>query len=210
MPLRNVYFYLFLAVVIMGVGFGLKIFNNERYSAQSSKSSTLAKSYSTGVPTIGGQFSLINQNGDVVSNDTYQGKYVLIFFGYTFCPDICPSTLATFSTVAKLLGDEAAQVKPVFVTVDPLRDTPKVLKSYLEHFHKSFDGLTGSLQQIEQIKKAFRIFAGKSQEAGFDKAEYLMDHSSISYLLGPDGKFITFFRFGADAEVIVTKLKTLL
>ncbi len=210
MPLRSVYFYLLLAIIIVGVGFGLKLFNKERNLSQSPKPPMLVKSYSTGDPKIGGPFTLVNQNGDTVSNVTYLGKYVLIFFGYTFCPDICPSTLNTFSNALDLLGDEAARVKPVFVTVDPARDTPEALKSYLMHFHKSFDGLTGSIKQIEQIKETFRIFARKSKEVDTDPKDYLINHSSISYLLGPDGKFITFFRFGAEAEVIVTKLKTLL
>ena len=101
-------------------------------------------------------------------------------------------------------------MKPVFITVDPTRDTPENLKSYLMHFHKNFDGLTGNIKQIEEVKKVFRIYAVRSQQDKTDNKDYLMDHSSISYLLGPYGKFITFFRYGAEAEVIVTKLRELL
>ena len=133
-----------------------------------------------------------------------------MFFGYTFCPDVCPTTLTTFSTALELLGKDAEKVKPVFITIDPTRDTPENLKSYLMYFHKNFDGLTGNIKQIEEVKKVFRIYAVRSQQDKTDNKDYLMDHSSISYLLGPDGKFITFFRYGAEAEVIVTKLKELL
>ena len=210
MPLRNVYFYLLLAVIIIGVGFGLRVLNSEKTSTSLGKSSGTIKSYSTGMPEIGGMYSLINQDGKAVSNDTYLGKYVLMFFGYTFCPDVCPTTLTTFSTALELLGKDAEKVKPVFITVDPTRDTPENLKSYLMHFHKNFDGLTGNIKQIEEVKKVFRIYAVRSQQDKTDNKDYLMDHSSISYLLGPYGKFITFFRYGAEAEVIVTKLKEFL
>jgi len=210
MSLRSVYFYLLLAIIVVGVGFGLKIFNKEQTSGQLGKNSVTIKSYSTGTPKIGGDYTLINQDGKVVSRNTYLGKYVLIFFGYTFCPDICPTTLTTFSSVMDSLGKNAEKVKPIFVSIDPTRDTPEHLKSYLEYFHENFDGLTGSIKQIEEAKKTFRIFAVKSQQDKTDNNYYLMDHTSISYLLGPDGKFITFFRYGADDEVILTKLKEFL
>jgi len=207
MPIKHVYFYLVLAIVIVGMGFGLKSINSQRKILLSEEMPAEIKTHSVGVPDIGGEYLLVNQNGNTVSNKTYLGKYVLMFFGYTFCPDFCPNTLTTFSNVKEMLGEDAKRVKPIFVTVDPLRDTPQNLKAYLAHFNGDFDGLTGNVEQIERIKKKFRIYGVKSQEAIGDKEDYLMDHSTISYLIGPDGKFITFFRYGADAEVIVTKLR---
>ena len=210
MPIRNVYFYLSLAIIIIGVGFGLKVFNKNTIAVKPDETSATVKSYSTGTPEIGGEYLLINQNGETVSNNTYLGKYTIIFFGYTFCPDVCPNTLSTFSSVLDLLGEDAAKVKPVFVTVDPTRDTPEKLSSYLTHFNKNLDGLTGSTEQIEHVKKIFRIYAVKSQQDEINFKDYLMDHSTVSYLIGPDGKFITFFRYGAEPEVIVTKLRKFL
>ena len=207
MPLRNVYFYLVLAIIIMSVGFGLKVFNKKTSEAQFGTTSSVLKSYSTGTPDIGGEYSLINQDREAVSNNTYLGRYTLIVFGYTFCPDVCPNTLVTFSSALDLLGEDAEKLNLIFITVDPARDTPENLKSYLIHFHKNFDGLTGSIAQIEHVKKIFRIYAVKSQQDEPDVKQYLMDHSAVSYLLGPDGKYVTFFRYGAEAEVISTKLK---
>jgi len=210
LPLRNVYFYLVLAIIIMGVGFGLKVFNKKTAEAQFGTTSSVLKSYSTGTPDIGGEYSLINQDREAVSNNTYLGRYTLIVFGYTFCPDVCPNTLVTFSSALDLLGEDAEKLNLIFITVDPARDTPENLKSYLIHFHKNFDGLTGSIAQIEHVKKIFRIYAVKSQQDEPDVKQYLMDHSAVGYLLGPDGKYITFFRYGAEAEVILTKLKKFL
>lgn len=210
MSLKSVYFYLLLAIIVVGVGFGLKVSNNSKISEEPRKNMSTTKSYSSGIPDIGGDYSLVNHNGKVVSRDAYLGKYVLIFFGYTFCPDICPTTLNTFSRVIDLLGQNAEKVKPVFVSIDPIRDSPEHLKSYLKHFHKNFDGLTGSIEQIEQVKKVFRIYAMKSEQDSADNKDYLMDHSSVSYLLGPDGKFITFFRYGADVDTIVSKIRELI
>jgi cytochrome oxidase Cu insertion factor (SCO1/SenC/PrrC family) len=197
---------LVLAIIIMGVGFGLKVFNKKTAEAQFGTTSSVLKSYSTGTPDIGGEYSLINQDREAVSNNTYLGRYTLIVFGYTFCPDVCPNTLATFSSALDLLGEDAEKLNLIFITVDPARDTPENLKSYLIHFHKNFDGLTGSIAQIEHVKKIFRIYAVKSQQDEPDVKQYLMDHSAVSYLLGPDGKYVTFFRYGAEAEVISTKL----
>ena len=194
----------------MGVGFGLKFLNKKQGQVELGIKSTEVKSYSTGIPDIGGDYLLINQDGVTVSNKTYLGKYTLIIFGYTFCPDICPNTLAIFSSVLDVLGADIEKVKPVFITVDPARDTPENLKSYLINFHKNFDGLTGNAAQIEHMKKIFKIYAVKSQQNQPDIKNYLIDHSAMSYLFGPDGKFITFFRYGAKPEVILTKLKKFL
>ncbi len=211
MPLRRGHYYLVLAIVILAVGLGLRAFTDKtKYPVATVSNKGPQKIQTSGTPAIGGAFTTINQNGDVVTDKTYLGKYVLIFFGYTFCPDVCPTTLATFSTVMDLLGSDAAKVQPVFVTVDPLRDTPEYLKDYLTHFHKSFQGLTGNTQQIENVKKTFRIYAAKSQQDEKDLEGYLMDHSSVSYLMGPDGKFLTFFSYGLEAEIIATKLKEFL
>ena len=211
MPLRRVYFYLVLAIVILAVGLGLRAFTDSSKSPVATVTDKGSrKTQSSGTLAIGGSFTAVNQHGDVVSDKTYQGKYVLIFFGYTFCPDVCPTTLSTFTTVMDLLGPDAAKVQPIFVTIDPLRDTPEHLKEYLTHFHKSFTGLTGNTQQIENVKKVFRIYAAKSQQDEKDPDDYLMDHSSVSYLMGPDGKFLTFFSYGLEAEVIATKLKEFL
>jgi len=103
LPLRNVYFYLVLAIIIIGVGFGLKVANKTTAEAQFGTASSDLKSYSTGTPDIGGEYLLINQDGKAVSNNTYLGKYILILFGFTFCPDICPNTLAAFSSALDLL-----------------------------------------------------------------------------------------------------------
>lgn len=210
MPIRRVYLYLLLAIVIIAAGLGFRAFTAKQTSPGGPIASVTTKGVTTGTPTIGGAYTLVNQNGETVTEKTYQGKHVLIFFGYTFCPDVCPNTLTTFSTVMDLLGNDAAKVQPIFVTVDPERDTPENLKSYLTHFHKSFAGLTGSVAQIEAAIKVFRIYAAKSQQDEKDPDDYLMDHSSVSYLLGPDGKFMTFFSYGIEAEAIATKIKNLL
>jgi protein SCO1/2 len=209
MPLQRVYFYLILAVVIVAAGFGIRAFKDQA-SIQGGPAGVVTKTSSSGTASIGGSFTLVNQEGAVVSEKTFHGKYSLIFFGYTFCPDVCPNTLSTFSTVMDLLGKDAIKVQPIFVTVDPLRDTPEHLKSYLTHFHKSFAGLTGNVQQIEHVKKVFRIYAAKSQQDATDPDDYLMDHSSVSYLMSKDGKFLTFFSYGMEAEAIATKLKDFL
>ncbi len=211
MPIRRVYFYLLLAIVVVAAGLGLRALIGQQVPKGSDGAAVvIKKSKSTGTPSIGGAYTAVNQNGEAVSEKTYFGKHVLIFFGYTFCPDVCPTTLTTFSTVMDLLGKDAEKVQSIFVTVDPARDTPENLKSYLTHFHKSFVGLTGNSQQIEQIKKVFRIYATKSGQDEKDPEDYAMDHSSVSYLMGPDGKFLTFFSYGIEAEAIATKLKEFL
>ena len=107
----------------------------------------------------------------------------------------------------ELLGKDGLKVKPIFITVDPNRDSPKHLKSYLLNFHKSFDGLTGNITQIEHVKKIFHIYSAKSQGDKTKTTDYLIDHSSVSYLMGPSGKFLSFFKYGTPADVIVKRLK---
>ena len=210
MPSRRVHFYLLLAIVIIAAGLGVRALTEQKASQGKDGFAVVKKGKSTGTASIGGAFTAVNQAGEIVSDKTYLGKHVLIFFGYTFCPDVCPTTLTTFSNVMDLLGKDAEKVQPIFVTIDPLRDTPENLKDYLAHFHKKLIGLTGNTQQIEQIKKVFRIYAAKSGQDANDPEDYAMDHSSVSYLMGPDGKFLTFFSYGVEAEAIATKLKNFL
>lgn len=154
---------------------------------------------------IGGPFSLVNQNGERVTQESYAGKYLLMFFGFTYCPDICPTELTKVTRVMELLPpDVAAQVQPLFVSVDPERDTPELLKQYLTMFDPRIAGLTGTTEEIAAVTRAYRIYAAKVPWQG--SADYLVDHSAMLYLMRPDGSFATFFRTTDSADVIAAKV----
>jgi protein SCO1/2 len=152
-------------------------------------------------PGIGGPFALVDQNGKTVTSDSLKGKPTLIYFGYAFCPDVCPTSLLLMETAVEKLGPDAAKkVNLVFITVDPERDTPKLMKGYVENFGPTFIGLTGTTEQIAQVARAYRVYFQKVP--GKDGGPYLMDHSSIVYLLDRNGRFVTHFTHEAKAETI--------
>jgi cytochrome oxidase Cu insertion factor (SCO1/SenC/PrrC family) len=151
----------------------------------------LGNSVITGQADVGGPFHLIDQNGKAVSDADYRGRYMLIYFGYSFCPDVCPTTLGVMAQALDRLGPERARrIVPIFITIDPERDTPKVLAEYMKAFGPSFIGLTGGEPAIKDAEKKYRVYAVKKPlQAG----AYGMDHSSVLYLMGPNGKLVNFY-----------------
>ena len=157
--------------------------------------------------SFGGPFTLIDHQGRERTDKDFQGRYLLIYFGYTFCPNICPTGLQTLSSALDLLGEGAARVQPLFVSVDPDRDKPEILKSFVAQFHPRLIGLTGSEKQVRYVARAYRIFRGKVVLADEPKDEYLVTHTPTTFLMGPDGKFVTLFPHDTDAEVMAKALK---
>ena len=153
--------------------------------------------------SIGGAFTLIDHNGKTVTDANFRGRYMLVYFGYTFCPDVCPTALQTITDAMDLLGAKADKVQPVFISVDPERDTPKVLKSFMENFHPRMIGLTGSSEQVAAVAKIYRLYYAKAS----DEDDYLIDHQAFIYLMGPDGKIITYFPYGIAPDAIATKVR---
>jgi protein SCO1/2 len=143
---------------------------------------------------LGGPFTLVDQNGRTVKDSDFAGRYRLIYFGYTFCPDVCPIDLQTIGRALKAFEQKAPErarrVQPIFISVDPARDTPTVLKAYVTHFHPRLIGLTGTQQQISQAEQAYGISA--AQQPGGDARTYLVDHTRLTTLFGPDGQPIAF------------------
>jgi len=141
----------------------------------------------TGQPTVGGAFTLTNQDGQVVDQSILEGKWTLVFFGFTYCPDYCPTTLGVLNAVQERMGDKAKDLQIVFVSIDPERDTPQLLKDYLssDGFPTGVIGLTGTPEQTAQVAKAYRAFYQKVGEG----EGYTMNHSLTVYLMGPDGQF---------------------
>ena len=159
-----------------------------------------------GQPSIGGPFSLVDQDGRTVTDADLKGKPTLIYFGYTFCPDVCPTTLLLMETAAEKLGpDGPKKVNLVFITIDPDRDTPKLMKGYVSNFGPTIEGLTGTPEQIAAVAKAYRVYYQKVP--GKDGAPYLMDHSSIIYLLDRRGRFVTHFTDQSKAETIAAAVQ---
>ena len=150
----------------------------------------LGRVVGTGTPDIGAPFTLIDQDGKPRSSRGFAGKYMLIYFGYTYCPDVCPTTLALMGDAIGRLGPKGAQVVPVFITVDPERDTPAQLKSYLKSFGPNFVGFTGDVKSVAKVAADYRVYFRKHP---LDGGGYGMDHSSVIYLMGPDGKFIAYW-----------------
>ncbi len=155
---------------------------------------------------LGGAFALIDQDGRPRTDRDFAGKYRLMYFGYTFCPDVCPTDVQKMSLALKSFEKSdparAARVQPIFVTIDPARDTPAVIKEWVASFHPRLIGLTGSQAQVDKVLKAFRVFAAKAGSG----PDYLMDHSAMIYLLGPDGAPIDFAANDATPAQIEAKL----
>jgi len=157
----------------------------------------------TGIALIGGPFHLVDQNGQARSDADFHGQYLLVFFGYTNCPDVCPTTLQTITTAMDKLGSDAAKVTPVFITVDPERDTTAVLKAYAANFTPRLVALSGNPDAIAAAAKVYRIYYKKVGEG----ADYSMDHTALVYLMGPDGNYLAHFSNEATADDIVKDLR---
>ena len=157
---------------------------------------------------IGGPFSLVDHQGREVTDATYKGRYLYLYFGYTFCPDVCPTELFDMTQALEAFAAEdperAALVDPVFITVDPERDTPAVLRDYIANFHPRLSALTGSEAQIKAAVKAYRGYVKK--QPSDDPEAYLVDHTSFIYLMGPDGYYLTHFNVQDDPATMAARL----
>lgn len=157
---------------------------------------------------IGGPFQLTDQNGRRRDSAEFRGKLMLIYFGFTYCPDVCPTALTVVTTALDQLGEQADAVVPILITVDPERDTPAVLKDYVAQFSPRYIGLTGNEREIAQVAKSFRVYYAKSPGSG--GAPYLMDHTSLLYLMDQNGRFHTHFTHNNRAEDIAAAVRKLL
>ena len=191
----------------------------------------------TPAPQIGGPFDLVDQNGNPRSAAGFRGQYMLVQFGYTTCPDVCSVALDTMSRALDILAEQnpakAAQVAPIFISVDPARDTVAVLKDYAVNFHPRLVALTGPLEQVERAAAAYRVYFAKAEaqpvaaaghaepephdhsshdhggqgpDAAAAEAGYLINHSTVMYLMGPDGGYLTHFGHGSNSDAIAQTL----
>ncbi len=138
---------------------------------------------------VGGPFELVQGDGRTVTDRSFRGKYLLIYFGYTSCEDVCPTTLASMAAALDILGRRAGPIQPLFITVDPERDTPPAVQRYASAFMPQLIGLTGSSEAVRKAADAYRL-GGVARHAGPDLAHYAIDHNSVVYLVGPDGRYI--------------------
>ena len=162
-----------------------------------------------GQAKIGGPFTLVDQNGETIKDSDLRGRYMLLFFGYTYCPDFCPQTLLTVTEALDRLEEEAPEkaekVIPIFITVDPERDSVEAMAAYAEHFHEDLLALTGRPEEIDRAAKAYRAYYQKVEDESL--SDYLMDHSTFVYLMGPEGEYLTHFTHGTSAENMTASLQ---
>ncbi|WP_417316634.1 SCO family protein [Emcibacter sp.] len=158
---------------------------------------------------IGGPFTLVDHTGKTITEKDFAGSYMLVYFGYTFCPDVCPTELQAMSTALDMIPSETlAKINPLFVTVDPERDTVDVMRQYVALFHENLTGLTGSVEQIDAVKKTFRVYAEKTESTA--ASDYLVDHTSIIYLMDSKGEYLSHFSYGTTPEEMAAKLVKLI
>ncbi len=153
---------------------------------------------------IGGAFSLTDHHENPVTLDSYRGKLVLIFFGFTHCKQVCPRALSRISEALDLLRDEASLLHALYISVDPQRDTPPVMKEFLRQYPR-LTGLTGSTEQIESVKQKFKVFAQRAEDADAEDG-YVVPHTALTYLLGPDGAYLSHFSDAMTAHELATRL----
>ena len=162
----------------------------------------------SGKALIGGPFALIDQTGKTVTDKDFHGRYMLVFFGYTHCPDVCPAELQVMAEALSELGPKASEIVPVFISLDPERDTPGVMGAYLKNFGPNFVGLTGSPEAVAAAAKAYRVSFSKFYNNGQDdKTNYSVDHSTLLYLMDRNGDYVTNFNFGTSPARMAESLR---
>jgi len=163
----------------------------------------------TGKALIGGAFTLTDNTGKRVTDQDFHGKYTLVFFGFTSCPDICPAGLQLIAGALQKLGTKAQLITPIFISVDPQRDTPEKLAAYVKNFDPRLVGLTGTPEEIAAVAKAYKVYYAKvpSKERPDD---YTMDHTSIIYVMDPKGEFVTHFTPSTSVDDMAAKLDKIL
>jgi protein SCO1/2 len=158
-----------------------------------------------GPSAIGGPFNLIDQNGKPVTDEDIKGRPSLVFFGYTHCPDVCPTTLFEMSEVMRALGPDAGRINALFITVDPERDTAAAMKDYLSSFDPHLRGATGDQKSIEAVEKGYRVYA-KKVPAGTG-GDYSMDHTALVYLMDKQGRFVAPFKLDRKPDEAAAELR---
>jgi protein SCO1/2 len=156
--------------------------------------------------SVGGPFTLVDTTGATVTDATYRGRWMLVYFGYTYCPDVCPTELQTISAALDQIGPLAAKVVPILITIDPERDTRAALAEYVKLFDDRLVGLTGTAEQVAAAARAYRVYYARAKSK--DSSAYLMDHSAFVYLIGPDGGFRALFRQGVTTQDLADALKS--
>ena len=162
-----------------------------------------------GQALIGGPFTLTDHTGKRVTDQDFRGRSMLVLFGFTFCPDVCPSALQVMSAALDRLGPKADRFVPILITVDPERDTPVQLASYVQSFHPRLVGLTGTPAEIDAVVKAYRVYVRKVADPK-SSAGYSIDHTSLIYVMGPDGAYVTHFAHTTNADAMAERLAKLL
>lgn len=161
---------------------------------------------STGTALIGGTFALTDHNGQPFTEENLKGHYSLIYFGFTHCPDICPTSLLVMANAINGLGDKAEKVVPIFISLDPERDTQDIMRQYVQSFSPRMVGLTGTTEQVKQTADAFKVYY-KKVETPESALGYLIDHSGFIYLIGPDGRYITHFSHNVAEQAVTATLR---
>jgi protein SCO1/2 len=191
-----------IAVAVLAFGASVWLFPDGRVGKAIESATGVAV---PGGVQVGGPFALVDQTGVPVTDATYRGRWKLVYFGYTFCPDVCPTELQAVASALELLGPLASRVVPIFVTVDPERDTPAHLADYVKLFDDRLVGLTGTPEQIAAVTRAYRVYYAKVTPK--ESTTYLMDHSSFLYLMGPDGMLRALIRPGSSPQDIADTIK---
>ncbi|CAG8436144.1 9481_t:CDS:2 [Diversispora eburnea] len=198
----------FVAFVCAGIGLYF-YFNYEKQKLIAKRKEELA-SKTFGKPNIGGPFELVNQDGQTVSDKSFLGKFLLVYFGFTHCPDICPVELNKMAKVTDKINNDSKYgniLTPIFISCDPNRDTYEVIKKYISGYHKDMIGLTGTYEQIAKAAKAYRVYFSRPPDIKSNEEEYLVDHSIFFYLMDPNGEFIDCYGSNTTIEEVSNSVK---
>jgi protein SCO1/2 len=200
--------FMLLAVVLFAAGGALALFQAR------AQAPAVVGAVTTSIPVpmagvqVGGPFSLVDQTGKAVTEKSWPGKYKLVFFGFTHCPDTCPATLQKLAAIMQNFDPKGAKIAPLFITVDPERDNAAAMAKYVANFSPVISGLTGTEAQIKAAEEAYRVYAAKRPgQNGQDYAEYMEDHSAYVYLMSPDDKLLQTFSFDETAEAMIAKIR---
>jgi len=164
---------------------------------------------SAGTPLIRSEFTLVDHTGRTRTEGDFGGRWQVVFFGFTHCPDVCPTTLSSISQLLDELGADAGKIAPLFITIDPDRDTPKTMAEYVEAIDPRIIGLTGSPERIGEAARAFRVYFARVGEDG-SATEYQMNHSTIVYLMDPQGRYATHFSHHDDTSAVASRVREFL